>query len=346
MRKSKQPTQSRVLALALATISIASLVAACNVGPVSGDAPGALNGEAALEQARIDAQAANLRLANVERQTKQATASAQLRLRATDDALRLSQEKNALEVTRVANVQVAQATQIALDNIASMQRAQLAATAQAGAVAIRATTVSIDATATAVAIMQDNAQRSAEWERDVLIPAKTFITAGAGIAVAIVVLYLLVRFGFKMVDTWVLHARVFRDGRGNITIVTEPDKGGEMQYVQPHLSPAPVLSIGPRGQGRAAVLASAGDVDVTRRAQLVDTIQIGAAHGRVQHRATAFDGGLPQLVEPAIASARHGLRALLDEPRINVMSTAEIPAQIADENAIAAIDADWRSQDV
>ncbi len=352
MRKSKKNEQKkRVLMSTFALIAVGSILVACAAAPDQGTTT---SDAVALEQARVAADAANARLALAERQARQATADAQVRLRVTEDALRMAQQSEALDATRTANSQVAQATAIALDNIAAQQRAQVAATAQAADIALQATSMSINATSTAISISQDNARRTAQWERDVLIPAKTFIMAGAGIAVAVVVLYLLVRFGFKMVDTWVLHARVFRDGRGNITIVTEPGKGGEMEYVQPHLSPAPVLSISRRGQSGATIEASGGDPEVTRRAQLVDTLQLATPrHTSTQPRLTprvptgnaaaTGEHALPQLIEPAIATAQAGFHALLGEPRVNVVTSAQVPAQIADGNALAALDADWRT---
>jgi hypothetical protein len=256
--------------------------------------------------------------------------------------LRTLEEKNAIEATRVANVQVAEATAIALVAISEQHKAQLAATAQASQLQIEATSVSVRATATAIAIAQDNAQRSAEWERTVLIPAKSVVMAGAGIAAAVVALYLLVRFGFKMVDTWILHARVFRDGRGNITIVTTPDRDGGMQYVQPHLSPAPVLSINRRGIDGPVIDVGGGDPEVTRRAQIVDTLQVGGAGRAPQASAHAEP---MRLIEPAIATARAGLDALLSEPRVSVVPARAIPDKVASSDALTALDSDWRSTD-
>lgn len=352
MRKTKKAQQKhRFVVLATATIAVGTLLAACAAAPSQPSEQDAI----VLEQARIAAQAANARLAVAERQARQATAEVQVRIQVTEDAMRMAQQNDALEATRMANSQLAQATAIALDNLAAQQRAQIAATSQAAEIQLQATSVSVRATTTAIAITQDNARRTAEWERDVLIPAKTLIMAGAGLAAAVIALYLLVRFGFKMIDTLVLHARVFRDGRGNITIITERDTSGETQWVQPHLSPAPVLSIGRRGAPAAAIETAGGDPEVTRRAQIVDTLQLAAPRKseRAQtaqriapeNNSAPLSRTLPTLIDPAIATAQAGLNALLAEPRINVVAPNQIPQQVADNNALASVDADWRLND-
>jgi hypothetical protein len=345
MRKSRKHSDNR-LAVVLATVTLGALVLVACGGNFQGDNAAGQGGAPLLsvEDARAQAEAANARLSQIEARARQATADARDRLRATETVLRTLEEKNAIEATRVANVQVAEATAIALVAISEQHKAQLAATAQAAQLQIEATSVSVRATATAIAIAQDNAQRSAEWERTVLIPAKTVVMAGAGIAAAVVALYLLVRFGFKMVDTWILHARVFRDGRGNITIVTTPDRDGGMQYVQPHLSPAPVLSVNRRGIDGPVIDVGGGDPEVTRRAQIVDTLQVGGSARTPQAPPHARAEPM-RLIEPAIATARAGLDALLSEPRVSVVPARAIPDKVASSDALTALDSDWRSTD-
>ena len=337
----KARQQRRVLTIVAGAIATAAILAAC-AAPSEPSAPAAPS----IDDARATAQSANTRLTAVERQMRQATAETQVRARATDDALRAAQQRAAIEVTRTANEQIAQATSIALDNLAAQNRAAVAATAQAATVANEAAALSARATATAIALEQDNAQRSAEWERTVLIPAKTIILTFAGLGVVACALYLLVRFGFKAIDTWVLHARVFRDGRGNIVIVTEPGRGGDTQYVQPHLSPSPVLAIGQRGGGAQLprVEHSGGDPEVTRRAQFIDTLQLNARAAPSAPRGirTSATGLIDAALEHTKVGLSGSVAALLDEPRINVMPAALPPAQVADHNALASLDADWR----
>ena len=205
-----------------------------------------------LDDAETLATAAASNLVVVQKQSRIATAEADRVVRATDTALRQSRERQASAATQVAAEQSAQSAAIMIRATSDALSAAATATSLGNANAAQATAVAIQATATANMIENTNAQRAAEWEQNVMLPARMIglILLGA------IGLFLCLRYGIQAVEALILHIRVVKDGRGNIMVIMPPDGQGRQQMVMPHLTMDPVMSLTPPGFAQTTVSSS------------------------------------------------------------------------------------------
>jgi hypothetical protein len=329
-RKSSPPPQRVLPGLIALGVTGIFAFAAC----VSQPAAPSENALHNIDDARKLGTVAATNLSAAERQLQVATAEANRTLRATEAAFRLERERQSAFATQTADEQNAQAARAVLRATSDALSASATATAQANTLNAQATAMSLNATATAITISQDNARRAAEWEQGVLIPARTI----ALILIAAVLIAAALRFVLKAVEALILHIRVVRDGNGNIMVIMPEDKSGRQQVLQPHLSAAPVTSFTPAGLAEATVRSSGGDPDVLRRAQLIDAMKRVTPGAPAAARDVDADGLLIQrrLSAPAVGA--------LDDPVIQVIEPAQAGClQLADVEATAAIDSDWRS---
>ena len=316
-------------------------LAACLAAPVadSGAATAPQGGVFAAAQRNLDdaetlATAAASNLVVVQKQSRIATAEADRVVRATDTALRQSRERQASAATQVAAEQSAQSAAIMIRATSDALSAAATATSLGNANAAQATAVAIQATATANMIENTNAQRAAEWEQNVMLPARMIglILLGA------IGLFLCLRYGIQAVEALILHIRVVKDGRGNIMVIMPPDGQGRQQMVMPHLTMDPVMSLTPPGFAQTTVSSHGGDAEVARRAQAIDALGVtqNANPGATPRQGTSGPRMLQALIDPTNNE--------FEAPSVRVLSPGNAgQQQLTDGNAMAAIEADWRS---
>lgn len=254
--------------------------------------------------------------ARVERVAVQGTTTA----RATDQALAVRTTEVALEATQSVAAFTATAEAAAASATAMSWQLSQAATADAASSIARAAQVQLAASATAMALQQHQERVAAEWERDVLLPAKT---------VALVVLMLIciigiVLFGARLFNALILHLRIIRDPSGHAIVFQEADGVGRQLVLLPNRSPGAAIQIAPSAAQLHHVVVGAADPDVTMRAQTLEGLAFASKR---ESRGVA-----------------PSTRPLLPEPgALRVLNAQQLPPpSIADSHALQVIDADWR----
>jgi hypothetical protein len=282
--------------------------------------------------ASATAQAAYANAVNAREKARDAAVKGTAIARATDRALETRGTEVALMATSTAIVM--QATQQASFVQATVEAGRInqQATIQAQALLVQATGIALTATGTAIAIQGNQERAAADWESNVVMPAKKI-----GIVIFIVLLLLaLAFFGVRLFDALILRVRIIRDPSGHTIILPEPDKQGRQTMLLPNRMPGPVLQLAPPQIQPHQVIVDGTDAEVTQRAQVIEAMSI-TQHPTQRHPVSRVLGDA--VIVPQIGS-------LTQLPVVRLIPTEQLPpAQIADGPAIEAIDADWRQAD-
>jgi hypothetical protein len=282
--------------------------------------------------ANATARAAYANAVNAREKAREATVKGTVMARATDHALETRGTEVALMATSTAIVMQATAQASAVQATSEADRMNHQATAQAQLFLVQATGITLSATGTAVALQSNQERAAADWESNVVMPAKK-----VGIVIFIVLLLLaLAFFGVRLFDALILRVRIIRDPSGHAIILPEPDKRGRQTMLLPNRTPGPVLQLAPPDVKPQQVVVDGTDADVTQRAQVIEAMSI-TQHQSQRQAAQRVLGDA--IVIPQLGS--------LTQPTVvRLIPTEQLPpAQIADGLAIEAIDADWRRAD-
>jgi hypothetical protein len=282
--------------------------------------------------ANATAQAAYANAVNALEKAHDAAVKGTAVARATDRALETRGTEIALMATSTAVVMQATLQASSVQATAEAERINQQATVQAQTLLVQATGIALTATGTAVAIQGNQERAAAEWENNVVMPAKK-----VGIVIFMVLLLIaLASFGVRLFDALILRVRIIRDPSGHAIILPEPDKQGRQTMLLPNRTPGPVLQLAPPDMKPQQVVVDGTDADVTQRAQVIEAMSI--SQGQVQQQPVQRVLG-DAVIVPQLGS--------LTQPTVvRLIPTEQLPpAQIADGLAIEAIDADWRRAD-
>jgi hypothetical protein len=244
---------------------------------------------------------------------------------ATIIAIRTTAEASFMQATLEAN-------QINQQGTAQAQVISLQATQQTQAMNAQTTQVAVIATGTAIAMLRQQEIAAADWENNIVTPAKKMgIVLVIGLSVAA-----LAFFGVRLIDALILRVRIIRDPSGHAIVIPKPDKQGRQTVLLPNRVPGPVLQLAPPQVQPQQVSVDGADADVTQRAQVIEAMSI------TQHQVQRQP--VQRLLGDAVIVPQLG--SLTQQPVVRLVPAEQLPpAQIADGHAIEAIDADWRRAD-
>ncbi|NJM41477.1 MAG: hypothetical protein HC853_12280, partial [Anaerolineae bacterium] len=191
--------------------------------------------------ANATAQAAYTNAVNARERAREAAVKGTALARATDRALETRGTEVALMATSTAIVMEATQQASSVQATAEAERINQRATLQAQAFLVQATGIALTATGTAMAIQSNQERAAAQWESNVVMPAKK-----VSIVIFIVLLLLaLAFFGVRLFDALILRVRIIRDPSGHAIILPEPDQQGRQAVLLPNRVPGPVLQLAP-----------------------------------------------------------------------------------------------------
>lgn len=167
-----------------------------------------INAQATASAAAATAQAALVASQQARKRVTQIAAQSTVIARATDRALEVQTTEVAIAETSTALSFEATIQANAIQATDEARRFDQRATADARANEIRAAQIALSATADAVALQHQQEVASADWERNIVMPAKKLVA----IALLLVVLAGLIWMGIRLFDALILRKR-FLNGR-------------------------------------------------------------------------------------------------------------------------------------
>ncbi len=224
--------------------------------------------------AQVTAQANQTREALAVQATRQALFDA-----ATRQAVSVSATQTAQSAQATRTAEAAQYTATAQANDAQATRASASATATSYAASAQATRASANATETVVAKEIEVENEKAEWNKR-LEMGRAIVAFVGGTIVVMAFLVLVGWAALRIIDAFVLRARVVRGATGTVIVIPEIERDGTQRLLIPERSPGPVIVMQPENAQAWRVETPVADADTTKREQAIGLMLAARVGGR------------------------------------------------------------------